>query len=129
MQGATPLGPSKSGDWPVGMLAMTLGGFVVRSKTTTALLPLAINRVLPSAVMASPSGADKGFTPLARAAQHWAPGNPPNNPLAPKPGIENAMVRQPNRVKLPRAESVGGMMSLPSLSFTHALALFPAWAT
>src|SRR5215470_12551410 len=105
------------------MLAMTLGGFVVRSKTTTALLPLATNRVFPSAVMASPSGADNGFTPLARAAQHWAPGNPPNNPLAPKPGIENVPVRQPNRVKLPRAESVGGMMGM------QALALFPAWAT
>src|SRR5215467_12762121 len=26
MQGPTPAGPSKSGDWPVGMLAITLGG-------------------------------------------------------------------------------------------------------
>src|SRR5215831_6188543 len=111
------------------MLAMTLGGFVVRSKTTTALLPLATNRVFPSAVIASPSGADNGFTPLARAAQHWAPGNPPKRPLAPKPGIENVLVRQPNLVKLPSAETMGGMMSLPIESLMHALALFPAWAT
>src|SRR5215831_2178353 len=105
------------------MLAMTLGGFVVRSKTTTALLPLATNRVFPSAVIAPPLGADKGFTPLARAAQHWAPGNPPKRPLAPKPGIENVPVLQPKRVKFPRAETVGGITGM------QALAKSPAWAT
>src|SRR6202040_3239821 len=72
---------------------------------------------------ASPSGPDRGFTPLARAAQHWAPGNPPNRPLAPNPGIEKAPVRQPNLVKLPLASRSGGMMA------RHALALFPAPAT
>src|SRR5215472_16368426 len=79
MQGAMPAAPlSYWGDWPVGIVAITVAGFVVRSKTTTELLPLPINRVLPSAVMASPSGADRGLTPLAREAQHCAPGNPPN---------------------------------------------------
>src|SRR5215471_17116741 len=102
---------------------MTFGGLVVRSKTTTLLLPLPMNRVLPSAVMASPSGADSGFTPLARAAQHCAPGNPPKRPLAPKPGIEKVPVLQANRVKFPSAETIGGIVG------THALALFPAWAT
>src|SRR5215471_8756496 len=93
------------------MVAITVGiGWVVRSKTTTLLLPLATNRVLPSAVIASPSGADRGFTPLARAAQHWAPGNPPKSWLAPKPGSEKVPVLQPNRVKLPLASSMGGIM-------------------
>src|SRR5215467_11429908 len=84
IQGATPTGPSKSGDWPVGMLAITVGGLVVRSNTTTVLLALPTNMVLPSAVTTIPHGHDKGFTPLARAAQHWAPVNPPKRPLAPK---------------------------------------------
>src|SRR5215472_6337836 len=98
-QGATPTGPSKSGDWPVGMLAMTVGGLVVRSKTTTVLLALPTNMVLPSAVTTMPHGHDRGFTPLAREAQHCAPVNPPNKPLGPNPGSENDPVRQPNRVK------------------------------
>ena len=64
------------------MTVGTVGGLWVRSivvisKTTTELLPFPIKRVLPSAVITSPSGADRGFTPFARAAQHWAPGNPP----------------------------------------------------
>src|SRR5215470_7311502 len=105
------------------MSAITLGGFVVRSNTTTVLLPFPINRVLPSAVMASPSGADRGFTPFARAAQHWAPGNPPKRPFGPKPGIENEPVLQPNLVKFPNAERSGGIVGM------QALALFPAWAT
>src|SRR6516225_828515 len=54
MHAATPTGPSQSGDWPVGMVAITVAGLVVRSKTTTELLPLPMNSVLPSAVMASP---------------------------------------------------------------------------
>src|SRR5215472_3190511 len=114
------------------MLAMTLGGFVVRSKTTTALLPLATNRVLPSAVMASPSGADRGFTPLARAAQHWAPGKPPKSPFAPKPGIEKLPVLHPNLVKFPVASSIGGIgltWGAGGGGMKHWLALFPAWAT
>src|SRR5579871_5022118 len=100
-----------------------VAGFVVRSNTATALLPLPTNRVLPSAVTTSPSGADKGFTPLEREAQHWAPGNPPNSPLAPNPGMEKLPVRQPKRVKFPSAETIGGMVG------THGLALLPAWAT
>src|SRR5215469_2129400 len=81
MHGATPTGPSKSGDWPVGIFAMTVGGLVVRSKTTTVLLAFPTNIVFPSAVTTIPQGHDSGFTPLARAAQHCAPVNPPKRPL------------------------------------------------
>src|SRR5215471_17774139 len=111
------------------MLAMTLGGLVVKSNTTTVLLALPTNMVLPSAVTTIPQGHESGFTPLARAAQHCAPVNPPNRPLGPKPGSENDIVRQPNRVnagvppKVPASETRGGMVG------TQALALFPAWAT
>src|SRR5579863_922404 len=91
MQGATPTGPSKSGEEPVGKSAMTVGPTpvklpVVRSKATTVELPLPTNRVLPSGVTKLPSGPEMGFTPLAREAQHCAPTNPPKNPLAPNPG-------------------------------------------
>src|SRR5215471_1827832 len=129
MHGATPTGPSKSGAWPVGMLAITLGGLVVRSKTTTVLLALPTNMVFPSAVTTIPQGQDKGFTPLARAAQHCAPVNPPKSPLAPKPGIEKSRVRQPKRVWLPSAERNGGIVPGPDGPLIHALALFPAWDT
>src|SRR5215471_5095576 len=113
MQGATPTGPSKSGAWPVGMLAITLGGLVVRSKTTTVLLALPTNIVLPSAVTTIPQGQDRGFTPLARAAQHWAPVKPPKTPAA----------LQLKRVGLPKAEFNAGIV------ITHGLALFPASVT
>ncbi len=57
----------------------------VTSKATMLLLPLLMNSILPSGLNTSPSGPESGFTPLARAAQHCAPGNQPNSPLAPKP--------------------------------------------
>src|SRR5882724_6950178 len=104
MQALTPFRPSKSGDDPVGKAAITFGGFVVRSNATTEELPLPTNRVLPSGVSCSPSGPESGFTPLARAAQHCAPGNPPKPPWAPNPGkkVENESKKpaflQPNRV-------------------------------
>src|SRR5215510_3678684 len=129
MHGATPTGPSKSGDCPVGMLAITFGGFVVRSNTTTVLLAFPTNIVLPSAVTMTPHGHDSGFTPLALAAQHCAPVNPPNRPLGPNPGSEKPIVRQPNLVnageppKVPASDTNGGMIG------RHALALFPACAT
>src|SRR5271167_5244586 len=93
MQGDMPDGPSQSPATPVGMVASTMGGvggfmarfMVLRSKTTTEELPFPLNRILPSGVTSSPSGPDIGFTPLEREAQHWAPGNPPKLPLAPKP--------------------------------------------
>src|SRR5579864_816595 len=117
------------------MVAMTVGIAVVRSKTTTELLALAVNRVLPSAVTISPSGPDRGFTPLARAAQHCAPGNPPNNPFGPNPpGSVKGALRQPNLVNegttgpplklvVPEALTMGGMTG------RQGLALSPAWAT
>src|SRR6266852_769423 len=108
--GLVPSGPSKSGDWPVGMLAMTVGGFVVRSKTTTVLLAFPTNMVWPSAVTTIPHGHDKGLTPLPREAQHWAPVNPPNRPLGPNPGSWKFIVLQPNLVKFPRTETKGGMV-------------------
>src|SRR5260370_29039564 len=102
---------------------MTRGGaegiFVVKSKTTTLLLPLATNRVFPSAVIASPSGAERGFTPLARAAQHCAPGNPPKSPFGPKPpgrwkrtppAVADKSGLHPYRVRLPKPETIGGMV-------------------
>src|SRR5260370_37688479 len=103
---ATPL--SYCGDWPVGTTAIAVGmGFTVMSNTTPLLLPLAINRVLPSAVIASPSGADNGVTPLARTDQHLAPGNPPKLPSAPKPRIDNVPDLHPNleRIVPPLASS------------------------
>src|SRR5713226_5666090 len=121
--GLVPTGPSKSGDWPVGMLAMTVGGFVVRTKTTTLLLALPTNMVLPSAVTTIPHGQDKGFTPLPRDAQHWAPVKPPKRPLGPNPGIWKGAFLQPNRVKFPRTETVGGMVP------TQPLATSPPCAT
>src|SRR5713101_3885493 len=121
--GLVPTGPSKSGDWPVGMLAMTTGGFVVKSKTTTVLLALPTNMVLPSAVTTIPQGQDKGFTPLPREAQHWAPVNPPKRPLGPNPGSWKLIVLHPNRVKFPSTETVGEMVP------TQLLATSPPWAT
>src|SRR6266849_10365137 len=132
--GLVPSGPSKSGDWPVGMLAMTTGGFVVRSKTTTVLLAFPTNMVWPSAVTTIPHGHDKGFTPLPREAQHWAPVNPPKRWLGPNPGswngcVSGMFVLHPNRVKLPRTETRGGMISLPPESLMQPLATSPPWAT
>ena len=86
MQGPTPFGPSKSGDAPVAKSAITVGGFLVRSNTTREALPLPTNKVFPSGVTRSPLGPESGFTPLAREAQHCAPGNPPKLPFGPKPG-------------------------------------------
>jgi len=63
--------------------------FVVKSKTTTLLLPFPTKRVFPSGVIASPSGADSGLIPFARAPQHCAPGNPPNKWFAPNVGMVN----------------------------------------
>src|SRR5271170_1601729 len=48
MQGSTPSGPFHVGDCPVGMSAITFGGFVVRSKTTMAESAFDANSVLPS---------------------------------------------------------------------------------
>src|SRR6266852_3512133 len=140
--GLVPTGPSKSGDWPVGMLAMTVGptgGFlvrsiVVRSKTTTVLLAFPTNMVWPSAVTTIPHGHDKGFTPFPRDAQHWAPVNPPKRWLAPNPGswngcVSGMFVLHPNRVKLPRTETRGGMMSLLPESLMQPLATSPPCAT
>src|ERR1039458_2101010 len=84
-QGAMPNGPRSSAETTVGIAATTVGGvggfvvrlIVVKSKTTTEELPFATNKVLPSALTSRPSGPDIGFTPLAREAQHCAPGNPP----------------------------------------------------
>jgi len=76
----------KSGDDPVGNSAITVGTFVVRSNTTTEELPLPTNNVFPSGVTRSPLGAESGFTPFARDAQHCAPGNPPKEPFGPNPG-------------------------------------------
>src|SRR2546422_11465255 len=84
--GLVPTGPSKSGDWPVGMLAMTVGGVVVRSKTTTVLLALPTNMVLPSAGYTIPPRADKRVNPLPQEAQHRAPRKPPHAARWTKPG-------------------------------------------
>src|SRR5215471_20835971 len=109
---------------------MTLGvGVTVRSKTTTLLLALPTNMVFPSAVTMIPHGHDNGFTPLARDAQHCAPVNPPNRPFGPNPGSENEPVRQPNRVKFPKAETIGGIPPPGIAEGTHGLALLPACAT
>src|SRR6516162_8556616 len=105
MQGATPAGPSKSGEDPVGKAAITSGeGVAVRSNATTEALPLPTNSVFPSGVACNLSGPESGLTPLAREAQHCAPGNPPKKPLGPKPGkslpklAKKGAFRQPNRV-------------------------------
>src|ERR1700687_1115362 len=103
--GPVPAGPSKSGDCPVGMFAMTTGGFVVKSKTTTVLLAFPTNMVWPSAVITIPHGHDRGVPPLPRAAQHSAPVNPPKRPLWPNPGIWKGAFLQLKRVKLPSAET------------------------
>src|SRR5208282_1639646 len=99
------------------MSAITTGGFVVRSKTTTLELPFPTYRVLPSAVTTTPLGPDIGFTPWPRAAQHWAPVNPPKLPLGPKPEdrpkgsvVPGTAVLQPNRVKFPFTPRIGGMI-------------------
>src|SRR5713101_2290992 len=107
------------------MLAITFGGFVVRSKTTTVLLALPTNIVWPSAVTTIPHGQDKGFTPLPREAQHCAPVNPPKSWLAPNPVRWKLNVLHPNLVKFPRAETRGGMTSVP----IQGLATSPPWAT
>src|SRR5208282_239088 len=100
----------------------------VRSKATTLALPLPTNSVLLSGLNTSPSGADSGFTPLARAAQHCAPGKPPNRLLAPNPGIWKLSVRHPKRVQFPLDETNGGMTS-PASSVAQELALTPPPAT
>src|SRR5205807_8342730 len=92
MHGATPEVLSKAGDVPVGKAARTVGGVgglavrVGKSKATLEELPLPTKRVFPSGVTTSPPGPERGFTPFARAAQHCAPGKPPNIPLSPNPG-------------------------------------------
>src|ERR1700756_4042460 len=101
------------------MSANTVGGvggflvrsMVLRSKTTTDALPLAVNRIFPSGVTSSPSGPDIGLMPLAREAQHCAPGKPPKLPFAPKPVSRwKGGFRHPYRVKLPKEEMRGGML-------------------
>src|ERR1700730_7386127 len=148
MQGETPFGPSKSGDEPAAKSAITVGGVLVRSNTPTEALPLPMNNVFPSGVTRSPLGPESGLTPLAREAQHCAPGNPPNEPFGPKPGnalpkfAKNGAFLQPNRgcplpglveFTLPRPVTMEG---IPCGSFTgsscgpqHGLKLFPAFAT
>src|SRR5580658_6399977 len=101
-----------------------VGGFVfsfivVRSKTITFELPLPTKSTLPSAVVVLPSGPDIGFTPFAREAQHWAPGNPPRLPLGPKPVFrwnlepfaQVISVLQAYLTKLPNTSAVGGITS------------------
>ena len=114
-----------------GCAAVVLKVVEVRSKATTLALPLPTNRVLLSGLKASPSGADSGFTPLARAAQHCAPGKPPNKSLAPKPGMWKLSVRQPKRVQLPKPVTIGGMncVGAVGLSVAQELALIPPPAT
>ena len=85
---------------------MTVGGLAVRSNATTEALPLPTNNVFPSGVTSSPSGPEIGLTPLAREAQHCAPGNPPKAPCAPNPGkkvekeSKNPGFLHPNRVNM-----------------------------
>src|SRR5580693_6737691 len=109
------------------MVARIVGGvgglvfsfIVVRSKTITFELPLPTKRTLPSAVVALPSGPDIGFTPLAREAQHWAPGKPPRLPLGPNPVFKWNLeplaqvisVLQAYLTKLPNTSAVGGIIS------------------
>src|ERR1700758_4429457 len=97
-----PVGNSAITVGPGGRLvAVVLYVVVVRSKAATLALPLPTKRVLLSGLNASLSGAERGFTPLARAAQHCAPGKPPKRSLAPKPGMWKFKVRHPKRVQLP----------------------------
>src|SRR5579864_4556833 len=113
------------------VVAIGLKVVVVRSKAVTLALPLPTNRTLLSGLKTSPSGAESGFTPLARAAQHCAPGKPPNKPLAPKPGMWKPSVRQPKRVQLPNPVTIGGMnkVGAAGLSVAQELALMPPTAT
>src|SRR5947209_5871550 len=110
---------------------MGLNVVVVRSNATTLALPFATNSVLLSGLRASPSGAESGFTPFARAAQHCAPGKPPNRSLAPKPGMWKLSVRQPKRVQLPNPVTRGGMnkAGAAGLSVAQELAVTPPPAT
>src|SRR5579864_101408 len=126
---------------PVGNSAITVGPggralpgvkvVVVRSNATTLAEPFPTNRVLLSGLNASPSGAERGLTPLARAAQHCAPGKPPNRSLAPNPGIWKFRVRQPKRVQLPVPVTSGGMnkVGAAGLSVAQELAVTPPPAT
>src|SRR5579864_3725194 len=110
------------------VVAIGLKVVVLRSKATTLALPFPTNKVLLSGLKTSPSGAESGFTPLARAAQHCAPGKPPNRPLAPNPGMWKASVRHPKRVQLPNPVTRGGITS-PAESVTQELAVTPPPAT
>src|SRR5260370_21318396 len=113
----------------------------VRSKATTLLLPFPTNRTVLSGLRTSPSGADSGFTPFAREAQHCAPGNPPNRPFGPNPGIPEVAhemaglapagtVLHPNLVNLPNAPTIGVMRGAPVTgSPAQTLAWSPAPAT
>ena len=103
----------------------------VRSNATTLLLPFATKRTVLSGLSTSPSGADRGFTPFAREAQHCAPGNPPSRPLGPNPGIPEVAhemaglapggtVLHPNLVKLPKALTMGGMLGSQALALSRA---------
>jgi len=110
-------------------MALVLKVVVVRSKATTLALPFPTKRVLLSGLKASPSGAESGLTPLARAAQHCAPGKPPNRPLAPKVGMWKFRVRQPKRVQLPDSVTIGGIKIVAEGSTAQGLALTPPPAT
>src|SRR5579864_8667507 len=126
-----PVGNSAITVGPTGRLAPGVKVVVVRSKATTLAEPFPTNRVLLSGLNTSPSGAESGLTPLARAAQHWAPGKPPKRPLAPKPGIWKVSVRQPKRVQLPVPVTIDGMNNVGAagLSVAQELAVTPPPAT
>src|SRR5579864_641476 len=139
-----PVGNSAITVGPTGRLAPGVKVVVVRSKATTLAEPLPTNRVLLSGLNTSPSGAESGLTPLARAAQHWAPGKPPKRLLSPKPGIWKGgviicvpaplwPVLQPKRVQLPNAETMGGINCVAALklglSVAQELAVTPPPAT
>src|SRR5208282_630623 len=133
MHGATPDVLSYAGDVPVGNAAITFGvavGPPLTSNTTTDALPLPTNSVFPSGLSTLPSGPEMGFTPLARAAQHCAPGNPPNIPLSPNPGnlfakaAKKVWFLQPIRVRPPLAGS-GMPVMMEGIPGRHGLALFP----
>src|ERR1700757_2379620 len=134
MQGATPEVLSNAGDVPVGKAARTTGGFCVRSNATSEALPLPTNSVFPSGVTTSPLGPERGLTPLARDAQHCAPGKPPKFPLSPKPGNllpkveKKSTFLQPNRVRPLLAGSAKPVM-MEGMPGRHGLPLFPALAT
>src|ERR1700686_739235 len=107
------------------LVALVLKVVVVRSKATTLALPFPTKRVLLSGLKASPSGAESGFTPLERAAQHCAPGKPPKRSLAPKVGMWKVSVRQPKRVQFPDSVTMGGIKIVPVESTAQELALTP----